>query len=99
MRIKLKEGQKLVAENGDTYIIEAGDTLQENNILLKQLEKELLTQGLNGKSISIIRNAVIASLNEEDLEEKLYMLMRKKMIPTLNDELIDVIIYNYFSRI
>ena len=97
MKIKLQEGQKLVAENGDVYEVETGDILYENTIE-KQLEVLLYRKGLNGKSISIILNILRSSNDLFDIEESLYSSMKKKLIPYLDDDTLDLVL-SYSDRI
>jgi len=92
MKIKLQEGQKVIAENGDVYEIEVGDMLQENTAREKQLEVLLYKRGLNGKSISIILNILRSSNDLFDIEESLYSSMKKKLIPYLDDDTLDLVL-------
>lgn len=63
----------------------------------KQIENILIDQGFDKKSISIVQNIMITSSDLSDIEERLYAAMKKRQIPILGDETLDLLI-SYADR-
>ncbi len=90
--ITLQEGQYVLDEDGNKYLVEKDDVLIESSGYEKQLEVQLYKLGLNGKSISIIMNTLKSSNDMINVGDTLYSLMKKKTIPVLDDDTLDIIL-------